>query len=339
MRLAIWLSLVFAFALQLNAQTQQDNFGSLFFDGIDDYVEIPDHEDYENLEDLTVELWIKRTDRQRKVALVDYIDSCNTRGTWAFRMYENNLRWIIGKKGLSRGYTSVQKKSDPLVWEHWAFQFSDKADRIQVYLNGQLIHSEYTDASIGEANTVLRLGNDIPGKGSFAFEGWMDDLRIWNRLLSESEIQANIRNAKPQVREGLIGFWNFEQVDEKNRAKDLSGNRNHAIVHGASPSQHVPYDKRRARATVKVQSKTEIEFTGAEVYPNPANTMTQVRIFQPEQVRALRLLDINGQVVLLKETNNQALIDLQLEEIPSGLYFLEVQGINGIQTVELLVQH
>ncbi len=338
MKRSILLFVLLICTAQLYAQQNTvGNFGSLFFDGVDDYVEIPDHQDYEELDELTVELWIKRTNRQSRVALVDYIDSCNTRGTWAFRLYKDNLRWIVGKNGLSRGYKKIQDKNAPLTWEHWAFQFDDKQDRLTVWLNGTIVHEEYTDANINSAKSVLRLGNDIPGAGSFAFAGWMDDVRIWNRLLSKRELQKNAKSFNLLNPTGLIGAWDFENIKD-GKAIDSSPNKNHGIIHGASASQHVPYDKLRARAVVSVEQKAGDVFS-AELFPNPAQSHTQLRIFQPTPNQHIRLIDLNGKVVLEQQTFGQAMLNVDLGEFPNGLYILELKSDERIETMELLIRH
>lgn len=71
------------------------------------------------------------------------------------------------------------------------------------------------------------------------------------------------------------------------------------------------------------------------VYPNP--TMGQVRIDTEQSIRAIRLFTINGSLEKDYQTLDYPLV-LDLEELGSGLYLLEIQFEDGQRAVERLIK-
>ena len=57
-----------------------------------------------------------------------------------------------------------------------------------------------------------------------AWKGVVDDLHVYNRVLSETEVK-NSFDGGAHNSDGLIGYWPFD-----NNTKDLSGNQNDANV-------------------------------------------------------------------------------------------------------------
>ncbi len=57
----------------------------------------------------------------------------------------------------------------------------------KVYIDGQLALNKILDGPLEKNNQPLLIGRDMPGQDEF-FNGTMDDLRIYNRVLTSSEI-------------------------------------------------------------------------------------------------------------------------------------------------------
>lgn len=62
---------------------------------------------------------------------------------------------------------------------------------LRFYVNGQLVGSKATSASIDVTNGVLRIGGDSVWPGEL-FPGVIDEVRIYNRALSATEIQTDM---------------------------------------------------------------------------------------------------------------------------------------------------
>ncbi len=307
---------------------------SLQFDGIDDFIQIAANDNYEALDEMTISMWVKRADDKKREALIDYIDSSNTRGTWAFRLYGKKIRWFMGNKGTYNG--KLKLKVDEEKWEHIAFVYSDERNTIEFYKNGAFIAQEYTDASILNAGTILRLGNDLSSAGSFAFRGAMDEVQIWNKALTPSTLNKIMYHQVSQ-NENIIAYWNFEE-GEGELAIDHSKQQNNGFISGAVYNQETPFDFYENEI---VNSSTDdntaiMEDWGVELFPNPATDKTSLLIAN-NKLEQLEIFNVNGQLIERININGDR-VDIDLSEYQAAYYLIKLYDKERTTYLKLLVE-
>lgn len=158
--------------------------GGLFFDGVDDYVEVEDSDGLSLAGDMTITAWIRPTDfvgsngivgKTSKGTASPY-DLSTTPGT-------GTLRFSVGDGGSSQEIES----SDGLtagVWQHVVAVQSGSTGRL--YINGEQVGSGSLSISAVDDDGTLCIGSrDDEGTH---MKGDLDDVRIYNRVLSETEI-------------------------------------------------------------------------------------------------------------------------------------------------------
>jgi len=79
-----------------------------------------------------------------------------------------------------------------------------------LYVNGNEFESGTSLNKIGQAKYNLRIG-DIGNNAGYDFNGTMDEVRIWNRALTQSEIQDEMNSSHPSTGTGLVGSWSMEE--------------------------------------------------------------------------------------------------------------------------------
>jgi hypothetical protein len=94
-------------------------------------------------------------------------------------------------------------------WYHLAFTFN--ATQKGAYVNGAAdpVLGTYTAAAVG-TDTVLALGTSlaVPGQG---MDGDLEDVRIYNRILSQKEVQLIAdNNGEDDLLEGLQHWWTMQ---------------------------------------------------------------------------------------------------------------------------------
>ena len=95
---------------------------------------------------------------------------------------------------------------------------------LKLYLNGVLVDStDFSGTYEPDPGDPFNVGIDSYDLNN-AWEGAIDDLRIFNRVLSDTEVKNSLDGAI-YASEGLIGYWPFD-----NNTKDLSGKQNDANV-------------------------------------------------------------------------------------------------------------
>jgi hypothetical protein len=112
-------------------------------------------------------------------------------------------------------------------WHHYAVTFDDAANSLNIYVDGQLAGTTSTTSSVvfssGGTNTVV--GANGWNDTTFDHDGPIDDVQIYNRALTPSEI-ADLH--------GLIGHWKFD-AGTGTTAVDSTGKANNAAFQTGTP--------------------------------------------------------------------------------------------------------
>ena len=82
---------------------------------------------------------------------------------------------------------------------------------------------------------IFEIGRYGPMNGNsyHYFNGILDFPSVWNRALTQSEIQQFMSSPPTGNEAGLVGYWNFNE-GSGNAVSDLSGNGNNGTINGAT---------------------------------------------------------------------------------------------------------
>jgi hypothetical protein len=183
--------------------------GGLFFDGVNDYVQTQSNE-LKTADDFTISLWFKAgktdfahhliwqgkntcngwatcSDGEMHISLGDYHSSSPT-------YINNTLSFFIGDSASSSDTLRVAVSfSDKSNWHHVVAVLSDvnSAPEVELYLDGVLVDSDSVanPALMGRGDWNANLTIGKPGTSARYFNGSMDEVAIFDRALSESEVK------------------------------------------------------------------------------------------------------------------------------------------------------
>ncbi len=174
------------------------------FDGSDDYIEIPDAPSLDIANEITLSAWIKldvldngKGARQRQAIISKYNAAANIRAfEIGFNDYNNNwsphkIQLTISAKNspFNGGVLNSNITLNKNTWYHIVGVLVPGAS-MKIYINGveQTGNMAYGSLPAGIAvnDQSILIGNDHDAEGTF--DGGIDDIRIYNRALSESEI-------------------------------------------------------------------------------------------------------------------------------------------------------
>ncbi len=133
---------------------------------------------------LSVEIWVKLTPvglKSHSVLLAKW------QGGLYFRIWNGRLIWR---------YTRTGYKLDPEKWYHLVYTAKKKsggpAATASFYVNGKCIKTGNNyEFDWGPADTLLCIGTTVPKIGTL--DGTIDEIRIWERELSPSEVKESFR--------------------------------------------------------------------------------------------------------------------------------------------------
>lgn len=131
----------------------------------------------------TVEAWVHPTFNSSNMVIMSKGSSCS------YGLKLSGLRPAVVTNNIAR-LTAPSRSELPLnQWTHVAGTFNAANNEFRIYING-VFDTAAVSASPPPANT----DSLFIGRQSFStYWGMMDDIRVWNRNLSTSEIRSNYR--------------------------------------------------------------------------------------------------------------------------------------------------
>jgi hypothetical protein len=203
------------------------------FDGVDDYIAGTSLINIADPRPITVSAWIRTNNTNKSIQSI-FTNNTNTNNPTFYLDIKQNTGTIYNMRYYSTGY-AITSNSFTLDtdWHHYIWA-SNIDNTIQYFRDGQAIGttsypinvSSGSGASIGAIQALIGSG--------FTFEGNFDDLRIYNRILSITEIEAlyKSRSKRPSgsLANGLVAHYEMDDdaIGEVTaQAKDSSGNLNH----------------------------------------------------------------------------------------------------------------
>ncbi|HEX9608797.1 MAG TPA: LamG domain-containing protein [Candidatus Paceibacterota bacterium] len=194
--------------------------------------------------DISMEAWIKLeslpvTDTAAPIAG----KSLNTGDQRGYSLYidapsgqANRLVFFYSDDGtgsLSFTLDAADVTLTPGNWYHVAATADVSAKDIDLYLNGDLLSDTnvFSNAtSIYNNSAPFELGRR--DSTNERFDGLIDDVRIWNDIRTESEIQDNMYEALTGSESNLVGYWmlNGTSTDATSNGNDLTNNNSASYV-------------------------------------------------------------------------------------------------------------
>ena len=301
-----------------NAWTTGKSAGALQFDGADDYVSINDNDALTPSDSITVSAWIKRTATGRLDLVIGKGSSLTN---FSYNIYFNSndtLAWEVSSNGNVSGRLILNTTATFTsgVWYHIVGIFSNGSANI--YVNGinQPVTTSGTAVSVYNNTANLFIGYEVTDT-SYYFRGTIDEVRIYNRALSDAEVRYHYNRGGPVVQ------WKFDE-GSGSTAYDSTDNHNDGHLYLA-PSGNTA----TSSAWVTGKYGTALSFDGTDDYVDVAAVSGQVRTISFWLKRG--------------DTSNKDIIDLGTPEIKvtdnaittsgftSPTYY--VDGIKGAFTI------
>lgn len=209
---------------------------ALRFDGLDDYVQVPDHDLLDaGTGDFTWEVWLKRSRTDIREDVLSKKD--------VFADSEHDVVLLIEQDGRANAFLREFPWRGPTVivsstsrvgtdWTHLAMTRSGGV--VRLYVNGVLEGTGTASFDVGSSGP-LRIGaNRINNAGAdaspvFPFAGQVHEVRLWSVSRSTGEIGAGMLHCTPRGAAGLVGLYRFDQ-GTGTAARDLSGHGNDGVL-------------------------------------------------------------------------------------------------------------
>jgi len=214
--------------------TLEPTFGnSLEFDGLSDHVCIS-HSAAFPTDMFTLSFWIKIGDSYDHSGIIDN-GSEILKNFWVTTTDSLSAKGIVAAvgDGTQQYELTHEFEENPDDWQHVAIAYA--AGNLLLYINGEFTDSRM--AHMESEDNLLRFGSSV--NDSDYFKGHLDDVRLFDRPLTGTEIKTTKNISIPKNMDGLVAYWKFDEgVGES--VFDLTDNKLHADLFGPSFSDDTP---------------------------------------------------------------------------------------------------
>jgi len=198
------LAMLLAFPLALFSQSNQ----YLHFDKVDDFAQLPNASQYVlNANAMSMTGWF-------------YCDAlAYGQGMMGLRSGAQGFYLIILNNGViecrlsnSTGlheYVAPANSIVPQMWQHMAWIYNGST--VSLYINGILKGSNVASGVINLANVPFGIGKSLLGGFNFVYGGRIDEVTLWNKALTQTEIQDMMTNELTGTEANLQLYYKFNQ--------------------------------------------------------------------------------------------------------------------------------
>jgi uncharacterized repeat protein (TIGR01451 family) len=170
--------------------------GSLQFDGLGDYVVVPDSDLWAfGTTDFTIEFWANfdvlasgNVGHPRDV-FISNDEGPFTVNKWFFGLSVSGLEFHVNGPGTGAIFSPIVPFSQQVgQWYHLALTRSDTS--YTIYVDGTAAGSGVNTADVPNPNAVLTIGRAVEGSWDSYMRGRLDEMTVYHRLLSQADLQA-----------------------------------------------------------------------------------------------------------------------------------------------------
>ena len=209
-----------------------DDSGCLEFDGVNDYVSIPDHSDWTFGDDpFTVSVWVNFIEVVPRAPFVDHNEDPEEYNKWVFwyddsghdTPYGPAIRFHINSPTFPPMDT-VYAPWEPNTEQWYHIAVTRTSGNYVLYIDADQVATGINLFTIPDANVPLTIGQS---ENQYFFNGFIDEARVYNRSLNASDIwelfMYNGGNQSSLEIESINGFFRVS-ADIKNTGETTATN-------------------------------------------------------------------------------------------------------------------
>jgi hypothetical protein len=309
----------------------------LNFDGVNDYVELPNESNYDFTTNLTIEFRVRTSNLN---VYTSFVSKGN--GSWRVQTSGDGLI-AYAANGAFVDFKSTTRLDDN-NWHHVAVTYDGAFARI--YIDGVLENSRGASGTITNTSHPVVIGAmRETGPAGRYLNGDIDEVRIWNKALSASDILA-LKDCELQNGEtGLVSYYKFNQgIDAADNTTittltDASGNANNGtlvnLTKTGTTSNFLAGSPIVTGTTCTTLNTTNFEVANnIKMYPNPTNNIVTVEVYNLTNVK-LQVVDLTGKILMQQALSSNS-NTVNLQQLPFGMYFFKVTSNEGTTTNKIV---
>ncbi|HIF28741.1 MAG TPA: LamG domain-containing protein, partial [Candidatus Marinimicrobia bacterium] len=283
---------------------------ALSFDGIDDYIELPDGM-VSSLNDFTFICWFNTNINDPWTRLIDFGSSTSVNMFLTPSYGGTNIpRFAIKQSGGGEQQITSSSPLNQGQWYHIAVTIDDNMNTGRMYLDGTLI-AENNSMTI-RPSSLGNTTNNYFGKSQYNdpyLDGMMDDISIWGRTLDQNEIQSSMYTSLNGDENGLISYWGLNE-GSGGTTYDKSSNTNDGVLNNMDPTSAWFFQRGSVRtATIMSQDASISTINSNQFHANYTTTITDPEGDVQFEISFTDLAGNDGETVTSTTNNSRVIFD------------------------------
>jgi hypothetical protein len=201
-----FIMLMMMMPLLMISQTNQ----YLHFDKVDDFVQLPNGSQYvSGTNELSLTGWFYCDALAYGQGYMGFRSGAGTAEFYLIQLNSGVMECrIVTTVGFFE-YVAPANTIIPQVWQHIAWIYDGTA--IKLYVNGALKGSSAATGTFLGENVTFGIGKSILGGFNFVYGGRIDEVTVWKKALTQSEIQDMMENEPTGTETDLELYYKFNQ--------------------------------------------------------------------------------------------------------------------------------
>ena len=194
--------------------------GGLEFDGSGDYLDRGVHEpSLDIVGELTLTAWVKPGAMLRDHKIGGNVTTGPNGGGYMMGIYSNNQVELEIRSGAGTSAPPNRPGAGTALqagtWYFLSATYAETAEGgvIRTYVDGVFDQEQVTTMVMNRSAGTFKIGRDPSAPGSGEFTGVMDDVRVYNHVLTEDELREAMLGKGPQSKIAFAPFPEDQQVD------------------------------------------------------------------------------------------------------------------------------
>lgn len=201
------LFLFFFFQLPFHLHAQSNQY--LDFDGVDDFVNVNNASAaIAGSSGITMTGWFYNNALGYGQGMMGF--RATGAGFYMIQLNNGSIECrFINSSNVLYEYVAPNFTTVPQVWQHFAWVYN--GSQLSLYVNGNLLGSSNASGSITNTTTAFAIGKSILSGFNFVYDGRIDEVSVWNKALSQAEIQDMMANELTGSEPNLQIYYKFNQ--------------------------------------------------------------------------------------------------------------------------------
>lgn len=295
--------------------------------------------------EFSIAVWIKTTNDTTRQCIINKFYSAtghNTVGGYMLEtgLTEGKIRFQLGVSNPNMVSIEVPAKYYSGDWHHIAI--TRTIDTVKLYFDGSMIgSSSCTGMTFYNTNAPFSVGYLAQTNGHY-FIGSIDDIKIYNQILSESEITElynydNTRlwkqnNNNIYYNDGNVGIGTLDPSEKLEVDGNILIKDNNALIL-SSPNGtkfKITIDDNGNLTTSQITAIQSVKYDGdIKIYPNPTDNELSIEINQKDLIEMdAEIYTLTGKMIYMKSFNSNS-FKINTSNLTTGAYILKLKDKNG----------